>query len=208
MTQFTADYSLQITSNNRYRRNKVILTVLILIGILGCGYFATLRPLVTRWLEQEKHYATLQLELQQKQQASQPWQTQQATGATLQQALSSLLQKMPEQNNTQDLLTSLAKAGTDNGLIVNLVKPLPPQAHDVYSVLPLQLTVTGTYPQIVAFINQITHFNNIMTFPQFTITHANPLLSTAMNNAPGKADNLLLSMTVMLYINNSNETTA
>ena len=88
------------------------------------------------------------------------------------------------------------QAGTASGIQVNMIKPQSLLQQNFYNILPIQITVTGNYPQLSQFIKLLNQLKMLMTFPEFSLTHANATLSTAMDSEPSNFDKLILTMTI------------
>lgn len=212
------------TSNTNLVFNKLPISLIMMLVSLTLGYFFNLRPVLQQWSDEKAIIKTLKQNIQHKQQQLVDLATQKREVLRLQQTVQMIMQTYHVKPNSnisplknpiipfslefsmnQSLFNEISHAAEANGLIINLFKPLPENNYDFLQEIPIQLTVTGGYLQLIAFIDQLTKFNIMMTFPQFSIIHADPEQSTAVNNSSGNTDKLIMTMTVNIYQFNQNE---
>ncbi len=86
------------------------------------------------------------------------------------QIFSDLLKKLPSRSDMPSLLEAISKQGVKLGLEFRLLKPLAEVQRQYYVQLPMQISVTGTYASLAAFISNVAKLPRIVTFNDFTIS--------------------------------------
>ncbi len=199
MTKFLFE---ELAFSDNYRRSPMkrnILAMMIFVGIIALGYFFDLRKLQINFFTQRQHYKLLQQQFSDIQQ-----QTSNLANARTEldklQTTFHTLNSMAASTNSQSIVKNILQAGAASGIQINMIKPQSFLQQNFYSILPIELTVTGNYPQLNEFIKLLNQLQNLMTFPDFTLTHANANLSTAMNSTPNNSDKLVLNMTINVVL--------
>ncbi len=80
-----------------------------------------------------------------------------------------LLKQLPEKTEVPNLLEDISKAGLSNGLRFDLFKPLSEQKKEFYAVLPVKISVLGSYHSLGAFVSDVAALSRIVTFHDFKI---------------------------------------
>jgi type IV pilus assembly protein PilO len=105
--------------------------------------------------------------------------------------------QLPKQIQMAPLLRSISNIGQDVGLRFKLFDPLPLKKHDHYTVLPIDITVSGNYHQLASFINRISQLDQLITFENFVI-------KSSVKDEEGEQEQLAdmnnLNMSMLLYV--------
>lgn len=104
--------------------------------------------------------------------------------------LDSLSAFLPAIAPTSEVLDDISKAGEAAGVNFGLIKPKAEVSRDSYVEIPIDLSVTGTYQQLGAFMAGLNTISRIVNVQDFTITHVESSQS---------AEQLLMHMQVMAY---------
>ena len=80
-----------------------------------------------------------------------------------------LSRQLPLQSEIPSLLENISKLAQSNGLLIKLVRPLETSPHQYYVAIPLYMSVTGTYQEIVNFIATLSSMNRIVTISDFSL---------------------------------------
>ncbi len=97
-----------------------------------------------------------------------------------------LLQELPDTTHMPEFVTEVTRAGKSTGLKFVLLKPEGEVPKDFYALLPIRLTVAGTYGQLGRFVGDIAALPRIVTLGDVKI-------------AAKKGDLLTMSMTARTY---------
>jgi type IV pilus assembly protein PilO len=189
----------ELAFSGNYRRSpgkKILLALMIFSGIIVIGYLADLHRLQLNFLTQRQHNMFLQQQFSDIQKQTADLNRSRSELNQLETTFNALHQEMPTSTNNQTLIDNILQAGTASGIRINMIKPQPLLQQNFYKILPIQITVTGNYPQLSEFIKLLNQLKILMTFPEFTLIHANSNLSTAMDSAAVNSDKLILNMKI------------
>ena len=70
--------------------------------------------------------------------------------------------QLPEQKEIPELLRQVSRLGQDSGLEVLLFRQQPEQLHDLYTEVPVQMSVRGGYHDIALFFDQVRRLDRIV----------------------------------------------
>ena len=70
--------------------------------------------------------------------------------------------QLPEQKEIPELLRQVSRLGQDAGLEVLLFRQQPEQLHDLYTAVPVQMSVRGGYHDIALFFDQVRRLDRIV----------------------------------------------
>lgn len=185
---------------NQSAPKRMILGISLFVCLLLIGYLVDLRNLQHNLFEQRDKNAVIQHQLTQLEQQTADISLQRTQLKQLQLQFNSLHQEMPVNSNSQLLINHILQAAQASSVQLSSIKPQALQQQDFYEILPINVTATGNYPQFIDFIKLLNQLNVLMTFPDFTLTHTNPRLSTAMDSAPSNSDKLMMNMTINVYL--------
>jgi type IV pilus assembly protein PilO len=80
--------------------------------------------------------------------------------------------KIPRSPNVPLLLKSLADISDRTGLIFSSFKPQPMQTDEFLTITPMDMTLKGTYPQILSFLDATAHIERILTLRELELSGA------------------------------------
>ncbi len=70
--------------------------------------------------------------------------------------------QLPEQKEIPELLRQVSRLGQDSGLEVLLFRQQSEQRHDLYTAVPVQMSVRGGYHDIALFFDQVRRLDRIV----------------------------------------------
>ncbi len=82
--------------------------------------------------------------------------------ARLEKELKVALNMLPRASQIPDLLEDVSRAGKDSGLEFSVFKPLPEVSKQFYAEVPVDLRVTGSYRQVLTFLNRVGEMPRIV----------------------------------------------
>jgi type IV pilus assembly protein PilO len=95
---------------------------------------------------------------------------------TMQGRFANLLRQLPADTEVPGLLEDISRLGAANGLVLEGIELLDEQPRPLYIELPMQIGVTGAFPDLAAFINGVAGLHRIVTVHDLALSHANPSL--------------------------------
>lgn len=81
--------------------------------------------------------------------------------------LETLLNMLPNDDETPKLLDDISLVGTRSGLRFNRIEWLAPQPREFYTALPMRIELKGEYHQIGEFVGQIAGLDRIISIRDF-----------------------------------------
>lgn len=118
-----------------------------------------------------------------------------------------LLRRLPTSSEVPGLLDDISKTGMANGLTFVLFKPSPEINKGFYAVLPIQISVIGTYHQLAKFISDVESLDRIVTLHDFTIRPVTTDDLASLGQKKIQPGQLLLTITARTYRYIENEKT-
>ncbi|MBY0544550.1 MAG: type 4a pilus biogenesis protein PilO [Gammaproteobacteria bacterium] len=116
-----------------------------------------------------------------------------------------ILAALPNQLNVPELLADMSRAGTQNGLQFNFIKPLSEVKHAYYIELPIEISVNGNYEQLTEFVTALAKIPHIVTIDKFSIVVSDtPNTPNDTNALPNSQ--LTMELTAVTYKQNSKKT--
>ena len=149
---------------------KLAVAALVVVGVLGAGYFALFRNQLEE-LETQK-----QTEIQLKQQFTEK--SIQAAGldnlkaelAAISSSFEVLLKQLPTDAEIPNLVQELHQAATNNGMRMNSVSPQPVATDGPIQILPYAISITGKYDQVSQFARDVGSLSRIITLESIGIS--------------------------------------
>jgi type IV pilus assembly protein PilO len=80
--------------------------------------------------------------------------------------------KLPEKKEIPSLLSSISQSGRDAGLEFLLFQPLPERDKEFYAEIPVSITVTGGYHNVVLFFDKVSRLNRIVNIDDIKMSAA------------------------------------
>ena len=92
--------------------------------------------------------------------------------AELKKQLRVALNMLPKKSQIPDLLEGVTRAGKNAGLEFTVFQPLPEVRKQFYAEVPVNLTVTGTYRQLLSFLKRVGEMPRIVDVKNLTLSQA------------------------------------
>jgi len=90
--------------------------------------------------------------------------------AKLQKQLRVALNMLPKKSQIPDLLEGVTRAGKSAGLEFTVFEPLAEVRKQFYAEVPVNLSVTGTYRQLLSFLKRVGEMPRIVDVKNLTLT--------------------------------------
>lgn len=89
--------------------------------------------------------------------------------ARLEKQLRVALNMLPKKSQIPDLLENVSWAGKDSGLDFSVFKPLPEVAKQFYAEVPVELSVAGSYRQLLTFLKRVGEMSRIVDIKDLSL---------------------------------------
>ena len=77
---------------------------------------------------------------------------------------------MPSSSEVPEILEDITMAANRFGLVTSMVNPQSVVTSDLYVELPLKITISGSYQQLMGFLSALTQLNRFFSLHDFTVT--------------------------------------
>ena len=77
---------------------------------------------------------------------------------------------MPSSSEVPEILEDITMAANRFGLVTSMVSPQSVVTSDLYVELPLKITISGSYQQLMGFLSALTQLNRLFSLHDFTVT--------------------------------------
>ncbi|MDB2486479.1 type 4a pilus biogenesis protein PilO [Porticoccaceae bacterium] len=77
---------------------------------------------------------------------------------------------MPSSSEVPEILEDITMAANRFGLVTSMVNPQSVVTSDLYAELPLKITISGSYQQLMGFLSALTQLNRFFSLHDFTVT--------------------------------------
>ena len=148
---------------------KAIILVLLIIVVVGAGYFLYLTDKQTSLDAARKQEGTLKSEYEAKafQAANLPQYRQQKEEMEV--SFGTMLRQLPSDTEVPGLIEDITLAALDNGLQIESIDLQPEHKAEFYVELPITIGVSGEYHDVGSFVSAVANLSRIVTLHDFTI---------------------------------------
>ncbi len=92
--------------------------------------------------------------------------------ARLQKQLRVALNMLPKKSQIPDLLEGVTRAGKDAGLEFTVFQPLPEARKQFFAEVPVKLSVTGSYRQLLSFLKRVGEMPRIVNVKNLNLSQS------------------------------------
>jgi len=147
----------------------VALAVIIIVIIVGY-YFLGWQPLQQDIERQQAQVEQQRVLLKKNQRLAQDLPRKRAEFAQLEKQLKIALNMLPKKSQIPDLLESVTWAGKDSGLEFSTFKPRGENPKQIYAEVPVDISVKGTYRQLLTFLKRVGEMPRIVAIKNLNIS--------------------------------------
>ena len=146
--------------------------LLVLLGLLeGAGlYFGLVQPKIKVLQELQKKLSGLQTQVGESRKIANNIGKYRNEYEQLQKDLDAALTELPNQKEIPSLLTSITSTGKGAGLDFLLFRPRPEEPKDFYAVVPVDITISGTYYNVANFFVGVSNLPRIVNIKNVVFT--------------------------------------
>ncbi|WAD28566.1 type 4a pilus biogenesis protein PilO [Pseudomonadaceae bacterium T75] len=148
---------------------KFISAVLLLVAVLGLGYYFHLSDLQVQLDSQKAQEETLKQQFSTKAFQAANLEAYKAQMAEMEASFGALLRQLPSDTEVPGLLEDITHTGLGSGLEFEEIKLQPEVAQQFYIELPIQIKVVGGYHDLATFVSGVSSLPRIVTLHDFEI---------------------------------------
>jgi len=152
---------------------KLIALVVIIVVIIAGYYFLGWQPLQQDIESQQAQVEQQRIMLKKNQRLAKDLPRKRAEFAKLEKQLKVALNMLPKKSQIPDLLESVSWAGKDSGLEFSVFKPKGESPKQIYAEVPVDISVKGTYRQLLTFLKRVGEMPRIVAIKNLKVTQSN-----------------------------------
>lgn len=149
---------------------KVIAWILVLVAVLGLGYFYNIADLRTELASAEQREEQLKQEFSDKAFKAANLEALRKQMKEMEESFGALVAQLPSDTEVPGLLEDITNKGLEAGLDIVSIKLEPEQAKEFYVELPISIVVSGGYHDFGTFVSGIAGLPRIVTLHDFKIS--------------------------------------
>ena len=174
---------------------KLSMFFLIIIIVIGMGYWFFIGPNFKELTTLEAKELTLRKEFEDKQRKASTLSAYKQQLSEIRERFANVIKQLPPESEMPGLLEDISKTGISAGLNFELFAPQKAIKHDFYIELPIKIRVMGTYDQLAIFLSRVAELSRIVTLHDFVISSA----STDSDKAAKTDNKLTMDITAEIY---------
>ena len=151
---------------------KLAALVVVIVVIIAGYYFLGWQPLQQDIESQQAQVEQQRIMLKKNQRLAKDLPRKRAEFAKLEKQLKVALNMLPKKSQIPDLLESVSWAGKDSGLEFSVFKPKGESPKQIYAEVPVDISVKGTYRQLLTFLKRVGEMPRIVAIKNLNITQS------------------------------------
>jgi type IV pilus assembly protein PilO len=163
---------------NASKTQKSVLGVLLLLGLVGAGYFFVLAPLGARVAELRTRNDSLQAEVAQNRALAANLERFRQEAAVLKARLDAVRERLPREKDVPPLYRAVSDLAFRTGLAVSLFQPKEPQTKDYYTEVPITLSAETGYHELAIFFERLGRLPRVVNVDDIRLTGLNKPTNT------------------------------
>ena len=148
---------------------KVIAGILLLVLVLGGGYYLHLSDLQSSLEQQAREEESLKQQFSSKAFQAANLDAYKAQMLEMEASFGALLRQLPSDTEVPGLLEDITRTGLGSGLGFEGIKLQPEGTQQFYIELPIQIKVVGSYHDLATFVSGVSSLPRIVTLHDFEI---------------------------------------
>jgi type IV pilus assembly protein PilO len=158
---------------NASKTQKTVLGILLLMGLVGAGYFFFIAPLSARVAELRTQNGSLQADVAQNRALAANLERFRQEAAVLKARLDAVRERLPKEKEVPPLYRAVSDLAFRTGLAVSLFQPKEPQPKDYYTEVPIVLSAEAGYHQLATFFERLGGLSRIVNVDDIRLTGLN-----------------------------------
>jgi type IV pilus assembly protein PilO len=152
---------------------KIIVWFLVFSLILAGGYYGVIEPMEKKLGQLEQRETSLKRNYKKKAHEAANLEAYRKQMTDIKKNFGALLGQLPSQTEVPGLLDDISDAGVVNGLQFKKIGLGKERKKEFYVELPINISVTGTYHNMGAFVSSVAALPRIVTLHDFSISVVN-----------------------------------
>ncbi len=165
---------------------KVTALVAIALVMIVAYYFLAWEPTQVEIEAEQARVEQQRILLKKNQRLARDLPKKRAEFAKLEKQLKVALNMLPKKSQIPDLLEDVTWAGKDSGLEFSVFQPRSESVKQIYAEVPVDISVTGTYRQLLTFLKRVGEMPRIVAIKNLKISQ-------------GKGERLAITGNVVTY---------
>jgi len=174
---------------------KVIVFTLVFVLILGSGYWFMVKDQYAELDRAESQEVTLKQQYESKAFKVANLVAYRQQMEEMEESFGALLKQLPADTEVPGLLEDITNTGLGTGLDINSIGLKPEVSREFYVELPIDISVSGTYHDMAAFVSGVAALPRIVTLHDFNISSS------------GKSGDLTMDISAKTYRYNPDQGT-
>ena len=148
-----------------------VLILVVIILLLGAGYYFTLHMGLSKEIESAKQLRTsLEQQIQEAEDRERKYQQLTQELADRESKDRQLKRVLPEDMRIEALLEDLDRTRELSGLNLRLFEPRAEQTQELFSKIPVSVSVSGRFHQLAKFFYNVSHLDRIVSMENIRLT--------------------------------------
>jgi len=148
---------------------KSILWVLAFAGALALGYFLRVTALQDELKAVQNQEGSLRADYEKKAFEAAHLEAYRRQQKQMEESFEAILRQLPSDTEIPGLIEDITLVGVKNGLIFSKIELQKEIRHDFYIEKPIDITVSGSYHDLSAFVSDVSDLSRIVTLHDFVI---------------------------------------
>lgn len=148
---------------NQPKSTKIGLGVILMVAIVGGGYFFLISPAASTVAERRTKNESLQAEVAQHRAVAANLAKFRAEAQALRLRLDAVRDRLPVEKEIPALYRTVSNLAFQSGLSVSLFQPREPQPREFYAEVPITLSAEVGYHQLGSFFERLAQLPRIVT---------------------------------------------
>lgn len=149
--------------------SKYMLVILLCLLLFGLGFLFDINRLQQQLTRATKQQSLLEKQLYKKQQLINNATKYKAQLAALKTSFAAYKPQLQQRIGLSTLANSIAHTANNHGAHLNSILPKKPETANWLLLHPIQITATGNYHQLIAFINALNQLPYFMVLQEFSL---------------------------------------
>ncbi|RMG52984.1 MAG: pilus assembly protein PilO [Gammaproteobacteria bacterium] len=151
---------------------RAIVIAVVVITILGLGYYFDTKDQLLRLEQLEKKELDLRRKFEARQRKAANLEAYKAQLEEMRTAFGAMLRQLPSETEIPSLLVDISETGLRSGLTIDLFQPQAEAKKGFYAEKPIKLEMRGTYEEMAHFASGVATLPRIVTLHDIQITPA------------------------------------
>jgi len=149
---------------------KAIVWVLVFVGIVFAGYNFVISDMLISQEQAIAQEAELKKQFEDKAYQAANLEAYRKQMIEMKESFGALISQLPSDTEVPGLLEDISNRGASSGLEFKSIQLQAEATREFYIELPIQISATGTYHDMGAFVSGVASLPRIVTLSDFTIT--------------------------------------